>query len=287
MPVPETNHRYIIAARLKGYLGKHDDAVALLTRALADDPHDTRLLRFRGHRRISIRDFDGAIADLQAAAANLPAVEDEYELYQKDVEPDAIRLIIGEEDINDHHPKLADIHGTPQAQRYMTTLHTAVWYHLAVALYVSGRLTEAVEAFSKAFDTAHHYEGKVASLDWTYMALRRLGRDEEAAAVLPRFAALVDEYDAQGIGYHDRLQLYTGEITPQELSDKISDNALLVATVGYGLGNWYLYNGHVEEARKAFQGVLDTGASHAFAYIAVESELAGLGDLAHSALHAG
>ena len=283
---PPRLDRYIIAARLKGYLNKHEDAVALLTEALEADPGNVRLLRFRGHRRISVRDFDGAIADLREAAARLSEVPDEYELYQKDVEPDAIRLVVGDPVERDHHPAVAAIEGTPEAEQYMTTLHTAVWYHLAVALYVSGRLTEAVEAFAEAFATARHYEGKVASLDWSYMALRRLGRDEEAEAILPRFTALVDEYDAQGIGYHDRLQLYTGQITPEELSLRISDNPLLLATVGYGLGNWYLYNGRPEEARAAFDGVLATGARHAFAYIAVEAELAGRGELAPTALQA-
>ncbi|ROR73304.1 tetratricopeptide repeat protein [Bogoriella caseilytica] len=285
MPAPKTNDRYIIAARLLGYLNEPEKAVALLTKALENDPENIRLLRFRGHRRITTRDFDGAISDLQAAAALLPGSEDEYELYQKDVQPDAIKLVVGDDDVNDHHPTISSLAGTPEAEKYMTTLHTAVWYHLAVALYVSGRLTEAVEAFSNAYRTAHHYEGKVASLDWKYMALRRLGRTEEAEQVLPEFVTLVEEYDPQGVGYHDRMELYTGKITPEQLAATISDNTLLIATVGYGLGNWYLYNGDVEKAKETFQGVLDTGASGAFAYIAVESERAGLGELANSPLH--
>src|SRR5690625_3369246 len=118
MSAPPRLDRYIIAARLKGYLGKHDDAVALLTQALEDDPGNTRLLRFRGHRRISVRDFDGAIADLRQAAAQLDGVPDEYELYQRDVEPDAIRLIVGDPVERDHHPRVADIHGTPEAEQY-------------------------------------------------------------------------------------------------------------------------------------------------------------------------
>lgn len=285
MPTPSVTDRYIIAARLLGYLNEPEHAVQLLTEALQQDPGNARLLRFRGHRRITTRDFEGAIADLQAAAEALPLVEDELELYQKDVQPDAIKLVIGQDDINDHHPLLDAVRGTQAADKYMTTLHAAVWYHLAVALYVSGRLTEAVDAFGRAYETAHHYEGKVASLDWKYMTLRRLGRDDEAAQVLPEFAAIIAEYDEQGVGYHDRMQLYTGEITPEQLSATISDNDLLIATVGYGLGNWLLYNGEVDRARATFQGVLDTGARAAFAYIAVESDLAGIGELALSPLH--
>lgn len=275
MPELSLPARYIIAARVEGYINNHEGAVALLTEALEQFPGDIRLLRFRGHRRISIRDYAGAIADLTEAAALIPSTPDEYELYQKDVEPDGMRLIVGKEAALDHHPKVADIQGTPAAAPYMTTLHTAIWYHLGVAQYLTGQLEETAETFAKAYATAHHYEGKVASLDWQYMALRRLGRDEEAATKLDEFAALADEYDPQGEGYDDRMRLYRGELMPEDLRSKISDRPLLLATIGYGLGNWYLYNGRPDEAQAVFRDVIATGAKYAFAYMAAERELAG------------
>lgn len=274
MPELSLPARYIIAARVEGYIGNHAASVALLSEALEQFPGDIRLLRHRGHRRISIRDFAGAIADLTEAAALLPSTPDEYELYQKDVEPDGMRLIVGKEPALDHHPRVADIQGTPAAEPYMTTLHTAVWYHLGVAQYLTGDLAAAADAFAKAYDTALHYEGKVASLDWQYMALRRLGRDAEAATKLDEFATLADEYDPQGEGYDDRMRLYRGELTPEDLRSKISDRPLLLATIGYGLGNWYLYNGDREQAFAVFRDVIATGAKYAFAYMAAERELA-------------
>lgn len=274
MPTVSTQARYIIAARVEGYIGNHVGSVALLTEALDQFPGDIRLLRHRGHRRISLRDFTGAIDDLVAAAALLDTTDDEFELYQKDVEPDGMRLIVGKEPLLDHHPKVADLRGTPAAEPYMTNLHTSVWYHLGVAQYLSGQLDDAVDTFARAYGTALHYEGKVASLDWQYMALRRLGRDAEAAGLLDEFASLADEYDEAGIGYDDRMRLYRGEIGPDELRVRISDHPMLVATVGYGLGNWYLYNGRADEAHEVFRDVIATGAKYAFAYMAAEAELA-------------
>ncbi|WP_299521053.1 tetratricopeptide repeat protein [uncultured Serinicoccus sp.] len=280
MPTPSAQDRYIIAARLKGYLQKPHDAIALLTTALEESPDDTRLLRFRGHRLISVRNFDQAITDLRAAAAQLPDVPDEFELYQKDVEPDAIALILGETDLQDHHPSVESMEGRPEASRYMTTLHSAVWYHLGVALYLDGQLTQAIEPFQKAYETARHYESKVASLDWGYMILRRLRRDEESDQLLALFAGLADEYDVQAAGYHERMELYSGRRSGDELREAILNDPIQVATVGYGLGNWYLYNGERDKAQTVLDEVLSSGAPHAFAYLAAQSEQERRGELA-------
>lgn len=269
MTVP-LSHRYIIAARLKGYLNKHQESVALLTEALEQEPGDVRLLRFRGHRRISIRDYRGAIEDLQEAASKLADTEDEHEMYQPEVEKDVISLILGKpEDVRPQHLKTGD---AETLKRYNTTLHTSVWYHLGVAQYLDGDLEGCLNSFREAEKSSKHQEGTVASQDWQYMALRRLGRPAEADEVLDRFRqiALVDEDHL--VGYEGRMRLYTGEITPDELWAMCDGNDLKTVTQGYGLGNWHYYNGEVDKAREVFDGVLKTGVTHAFAYLAVEAE---------------
>lgn len=271
MDVP-LSHRYIIAARLKGYLNKHAESVALLTEALEQEPGDVRLLRFRGHRRISVRDYRGAIEDLTQAAAKLDTVEDEYEMYQPEVEKDVVSLILGKpEDVRPQHLRDAD---AETLKRYNTTLHTSVWYHLGVARYLDGDFEGCLDSFRNAEKSSKHQEGTVASQDWQYMALRRLGRDAEAGQVLDRFRqiALVDEPHL--VGYEGRMRLYTGEITPDELWAMCDGNDLKTVTQGYGLGNWHYHNGDTAKAREVFDGVLKTNVTHAFAYLAVVSEYA-------------
>jgi tetratricopeptide (TPR) repeat protein len=271
--VPLT-HRYIIAARLKGYLNKHEESVALLTEALELEPNSPRLLRFRGHRRISIGDYAGAIEDLRAAADGLAGVEEEYEMYQPEVEKDVVSLILGRpEQVRPQHLTETEAAADPQAlERYHTTLHTSVWYHLGVAQYLDGDLAGCLTSFREAERSARHQEGLVASQDWQYMALRRLGRKDEAEEVLDRFRkiALVDEDHL--VGYEGRMRLYTGEITPEQLWAMCDGNSLKTVTQGYGLGNWHYYNGDVDAAREVFDGVLATGVTHAFAYLAVKAE---------------
>lgn len=272
MPVPSEIDRYIIAARLKGYLDEHDQAVALLTDAIERHPDDARLHRFRGHRRISIRDLDGAVEDLRRAAELLDTLEDGYELYQHEVEKDITSLLLDRDD--EVRPQFLPMSEAQGEERiYSTTFRAAVWYHLGVALYLRGELEECLSAFESSFDVSHHAEGWVASLDWMYMALRRLGRDEEAAGILDRFRAL-SEVDESDPGYTERMRLYAGERTPEQLIGGEAERALVTATQLYGVGNWLLYNGRRDEAQEVFGRVIDTGARYAFAYIAAEAELA-------------
>ncbi|MEV6693532.1 tetratricopeptide repeat protein [Micromonospora sp. NPDC051196] len=271
--VPLTD-RYIIAARLKGYLNKPTEAVALLTEALEQEPGSARLLRFRGHRRISLGDYAGAIEDLRAAADQLGDVEDEYEMYQVEVEKDVVSLILGRpEDVRPQHLTDTMAAQNPQVlDRYMTTLHTSVWYHLGVAQYLSGDFEGCLPSFREAERCSRHQEGTVASQDWQYMALRRLGRPDEAEQVLDRFRKIELIEEDHLVGYEGRMQLYTGQITPDELWAMCDGNALRTVTQGYGLGNWYYYNGDIDAARKVFDEVLNTNARYGFAYLAVQAE---------------
>ncbi|MGB4138147.1 MAG: tetratricopeptide repeat protein [Microbacterium sp.] len=272
MPVPSEIDRYIIAARLKGYLDEHDESVALLTEAIEKHPDDVRLRRFRGHRRISIRDFDGAVDDFRRAVQGLESIEDGYELYQHEVEKDVTSLLLDrDEEVRAQFLPMSAADGAESI--YSTTFRAAVWYHLGVALYLRGDVEECLEVFERSFQESHHAEGWVASLDWLYMALRRLGRTDEADDVLERFRRLT-EVDESDPGYTERMRLYAGERTPEQIIGVDSSRSLVNATQLYGVGNWLLYNGRRDEAHDVFRQVLDTQARYAFAYIAAEAELA-------------
>jgi hypothetical protein len=112
----------------------------------------------------------------------------------------------------------------------------------------------------------------VATSDWLYMTLRRMGREEEARRVLEPIRADMEilENDA----YLRRLLMYKGELAAESLLNPEGADALTLATQGYGVGNWHLYNGRPEQARRIFQQILDGNYWAAFGYIAAEAELA-------------
>jgi hypothetical protein len=113
-----------------------------------------------------------------------------------------------------------------------------------------------------------------ATSHWLYMTLRRLGREEEAAAVLEPIHAEMDVIENQA--YHELLLMYKGQRDPAELWSRAerSDDPLDPASVGYGIGNWYRVEGDPDRAAAVFGQVLQTGQWPAFGYIAAEAEIA-------------
>lgn len=232
----------IWAGRRTAYLGRYREAIEIYTRGLALHPDDARFYRHRGHRYISLRRLDDAIADLERAAALIAGSAPV-------VEPD----------------------GLPNARNVPTsTLHSNVWYHLGLAHYLKQDFEKALAAYRECLAVSDNPDMLVAASHWLYMTLRRLGRDAEAARVLEPISADLDVIE--NLDYLELLLMYRGEKTPEELLR--GQEGVGGATLGYGVGNWHLYNGDVERALEIFRGVVSGDAWAAFGYIAAEAELA-------------
>jgi hypothetical protein len=105
------------------------------------------------------------------------------------------------------------------------------------------------------------------------MTLRRLGRVQEAAQIV---AAIKDDLDViENADYYNLIKIYKGKLKPADVLKELNQPAesLSNATVGYGLGNWFLYNGEKAEAMKVFRQVTSGNQWASFGYIAAESEL--------------
>ncbi len=83
----------------------------------------------------------------------------------------------------------------------------------------------------------------VATSHWLYMTLRRLKRDEEARRALEPIGSGLDVIENGD--YHRLLLMYKGERKPEDLLAYASKDKTSVgyATIVYGVGNWYIYNG--------------------------------------------
>ena len=69
---PGDVERIIAAARVRRNWWQYRDEMALYTRAIERAPNDWRPWRYRGHRYISVREFDHAIRDLERARELAP-----------------------------------------------------------------------------------------------------------------------------------------------------------------------------------------------------------------------
>lgn len=237
--------------RREAYLGRYDLAIRTFTKAINEYPSSFEALRHRGHRFISIRKFDRAIMDLEKAAE---LMEDQPLQIEEDGMPNRLNIPLSNVQFN-------------------------VWYHLGLAHYLRGEWEEALEAYVECLAVSDNDDLVVATLDWYYMALMKLGRKEEALALIAPVHEKMEiiENDA----YFKRILMYKGKLAPEALlstDEGASDQSLQYVTQGYGLGNYYLTAGDTAKAISIFQNVLNTGYWSAFGYIASEMELSTLYD---------
>jgi tetratricopeptide (TPR) repeat protein len=232
--------------RRVGYTGDFAAAIAIYTEGLRLTPDEPHLLRHRGHRYISVRDFPAAIADLERARAAVAGQPDE-------VEPD----------------------GQPNARGIPTsTLQSNIRYHLALAYYVTGDFARALPIWAEDARVATNVDQRVAATYWWVLTLAQLGRYEEARRVLAPIRA---DWDVIENGSYHRLLLWMkGDLTEDRLLP--ADASVLERqTIGNGIGQWYAATGRKMQARAAWDTVLATGPSASFGYIAAEQAVARLG----------
>lgn len=246
---PASADAAIWVGRRTAYLGRYRDAIEVFSAAIEKHPSDPRLYRHRGHRYISIRQFDRAIADLSKAASLVANRDDE-------VEPD----------------------GQPNAKGIPTsTLKTNIYYHLGLAHYLKGDFERAADAYALCMQHSKNADMQVATAHWQYMTLRRLGRTADAAKVLEPITGSMPVIENGS--YHKLLLMYKGETDADALLAASKAEALDAVTIGYGVANWHLYNGRRDRAREILSGIVEQNATTqwaGFGYIASEADLARL-----------
>lgn len=242
---PKSVDAVIWLGRRTAYLGRYKAAIKIYTDGIKQFPSDARLYRHRGHRLITIRCFDAAIADFEKAAKLIHGKPDE-------IEPD----------------------GLPNARNIPTsTLQSNIWYHLGLAHYLKGDFKRALGAYVEAEKVSQNADMLVATTHWFYMTLRRLGQEAEARRLL---AAIKDDLEViENADYYKMLMIYKGKLDAATVWKETGQNSgsLSNATIGYGLGNWFLYNNQRAEAEKIFAAVTAGNQWASFGYIAAEAEL--------------
>jgi len=231
----------IWVGRRTAYLGRFREAIGLFTEGITRFPNDARFYRHRGHRYLTIREIDLAIADFEQAVTLITNQPDQ-------VEPD----------------------GQPNARKTPTsTLHSNIYYHLALGYYIKKDFTRAADAWNKARDVVRNADNLVAASHWLYLSLRRAGRTEEAAAVLLPIDERLDVIENGS--YHSLLLMYKGERTPEAVLKAAGEGSGATA-VRYGVSAWYLINGKRREAQQLWASILEGPDWPSFGHLAAEAE---------------
>jgi tetratricopeptide (TPR) repeat protein len=149
-----------------------------------------------------------------------------------------------------------------------------IWYHLGVLQFLRGDFAEAAASFAKARPIAPDAGELQGSVDWLWMSLSRAGRGAEARAMLDRrLDHQRPEFKPVDNAYTRRLKLYRGEIAPEAVITAADTDEVQVATLAYGLGNWYLVRGDKAQAQKWFDRSIQSGGWPGFGFIVSEVEL--------------
>lgn len=219
---PKNIQKFIALGVAQSGARQFREAIETFTRGLAIAPNDAMLYRWRGHRYISVREFDKAGTDLRKG----------YSIDPKNY---------------------------------------GILFHSGVLNFVSGDFNAAARMFKEAQPLAPDGGELAGSTDWLWMSLSRAGRMAEANAMLARRPDTLAA--PPGYAYASRLKLYRGELTPTTLITAADTADVQVATLNYGLGNWYLVHGDTVNARTAFARVIASGGWPGFGFMAAEAEL--------------
>ncbi len=218
---PKNVDLLVALAQAQASVWRFDDAITSYTRAIELAPENAALYRDRGHRYVTTRQFEKALADLERGAR-----------------------------LNDRD--------------------YGIWYHLGLTHYLLGGFDQGAAAYERCRELTLTDENFAAVSDWLYMSYRRAGKDRAAAWVLEQIRPGMKVKENNS--YYNRLLLYKGLKKESELLNEKSTD-LEVATVGYGIGNWRLYNGNKAKAREYFERVVSGKYWPAFGFIAAEVEL--------------
>jgi len=251
---PKGEGEAILYGRRLGALCQFDRAIAVYTTAIAANPASYRLLRHRGHRYISTRRFDLALADLNKA---WQLANDKSDAVEPDLDPKP------------------DIHGVlPQPT---STDKSNILYHLGLTYYLKGQFDKAAETFARRTELAARGEklsddSLVSFLNWHFLATMRAGHKDEAVEMLGEFRPDMNIRDNGA--YFALLRVYRGEVPADVLAagseTAISSNLAMV----YGVGAWKLINGDATAAKAIFEKLAANKAWPSFGVVAAEAELA-------------
>lgn len=237
---PEREDSYIWLGRRLGYLARWREAIEVFSQGLERFPDSYKLLRFRGRHLARARQFEKAIEDYRRAAELVEDVQDSYE-------PDGI--------INARH-------------QYLGSYRSNIHYYLGQTSWAIGDYESTVAGMERAArePLVQHDDRRVATSYWRYLALRRLGRHEEARAIvqqIPEGLTLVENFT-----YYESVLYFKGVRTEEEILPQAD------AVIRLALAMEHSFRGENDMARRILRETVEGSAQ---GFWPAESELVAMG----------
>jgi len=242
----DSEDAFIWLGRRQAYEFRYRESVDTYTRGLRRFPDSDRLLRHRGHRFITLRDFERALADLTRAQALVVGLPDA-------IEPDGA-------------PNAA---GIPRS-----TTQGNIQYHLALARYLRGEFDLAAREWAAGLALAGNDDSVVSSSWWLALSLRRAGGRVDGLPTPDEVLAPIhaDMDILENFGYLRLALMAKGELREDELLPGDSDD-VESSTIRYGVAAWRLGGRDPQGGLDLFRRIAASPSWMAFGCIAAEAEL--------------
>ena len=124
------------------------------------------------------------------------------------------------------------------------------WNYMGMINYYLGNYERALTYYDKALEVAGMNSlVSSAMINWEYLCLKHLGRDDDAMKVLKSFPA---DLEKSLFAYKDLILMNRGLLTRSEVEKKYNDNDSNVyrSTYEYGIAMSYYYEGNVAKAKE-------------------------------------
>lgn len=237
---PKNVERLLAAARARDVAWQFHAAIDVYTRAIEVAPADVRPWRFRGHRYISIRQFDKAVSDLEQAVALAPSSFDAT-----------------------YHLGLA---------HYLRGDYAAASQVYLRCLKAEAPAATLPEGWRSCTATLTTPNDRVAMTDWMYRAQRRAPGQSASARDL--VAAVGDGLAVgENEAYYTAIRFYRGAVTEDVAMAPRTANENRLVTVGYGIAVHHLAEGRRAEGCALLRRIAAEPNWNAFGVIAAEADL--------------
>ncbi|MCC6929010.1 MAG: tetratricopeptide repeat protein [Gemmatimonadaceae bacterium] len=238
----------LAAATARATAWRFREAIALYSRGVERWPNDARFLRFRGHRYITVRQFEDGARDLDRAAT-LDSTNFDIVYHQG-----LAHFLLG------HFDRAAAI--------YLRCI--------AFADNAALRAREASGAFRPGYRScmrmATNDDDRASMTDWAWRSLVRAGRRAEADRLLaPVREAMTINTNRS---YYENLLMYKGVRPPEAVLQAASSDSVRFSTSGYAVAHYYLVRGDSARAWALFERVAHGPHWNGFGVIGAEVELA-------------
>ena len=255
---PRDVERLMAAASAYADAWRFTEAIELYTQAIELDSSAALPWRYRGHRHISVRQFDRATEDLERAAhLDSTSFDIAYHL-------GLAHFLAG------HWDRAAEVYHRCLAQAEAARIQASTAGDAGTTAGSPG----ASGTLRTCAGIASNDDARVAMTDWYYRALRRGERDDEAAALLASIRE--DMRISSNESYHQALLFYKALRSDSTLMAYAESDSVRFSTAGFALANWRLAEGDTAGALPLLQRIARGSHWPGFGVIAAEVELARL-----------